>query len=48
MLSLCNKRELTQLKKPLVMKKSIKKAVVSFNNEHYNLALGRKAIIKKV
>ena len=29
------------------MKKSIKKAVVSINNEHYNLALGRKAIIKK-
>lgn len=30
------------------MKKSIKKAVVSINNEHYNLQLGRKAIIKKI
>ena len=44
---LYNKRELTRLIKKPLMKKSIKKAVVSINNEHYNLQLGRKAIIKK-
>ena len=29
------------------MKKSIKKAVVSINNEHYNLQLGRKLLLKR-
>lgn len=29
------------------MKKTIKKAVVSINNDHYKLTLGRKATIKK-